>query len=162
MLSKLKYQTESAHGVGMHRPITLNKFKLSTQKKHGIVLISDSHAKGCSEKLSCHLNNSDNSYNVLEVVITSSSNMKIDNLAKNYVTLECTLTVDVFCCILFFLLCCIYNILLCLLCLHVHVLSDRDNDLFHIQLLNDRYWICETCVYVTVRVKYFQAFHTFV
>jgi hypothetical protein len=35
-----------------------------------------------------------------------------------------------------------------MLSLHVYVVSDNDIDFFHIQQFNDRYWICETCMYV--------------
>jgi hypothetical protein len=43
-----------------------------------------------------------------------------------------------------------YFVLSCVCCLCMcYVLFDKDIDLFYILLFNDRYWICETCMYVT-------------
>jgi hypothetical protein len=62
--------------------------------KHEVSLIGDSHAKGCAEKLACHLGNS---YEVtgyvkpstgLEV-ITNSARKENDHLTKNDVVIVC-------------------------------------------------------------------------
>lgn len=63
----------------MHRPITSKKIKFSTQN----------NVKGCSEKLSYDLSNSNNSYNLLQIAKTNANLEPTDRLTKHYVVIVC-------------------------------------------------------------------------
>jgi hypothetical protein len=71
---------------------------------------------------------------------------KVDSLLT-YMTLECILIIDVF--LLYHIASAVFC---CLLSLHVCMLFDSDTNLFHIQLFNNTYLICETYMNVSMYV----------
>jgi len=98
ILERLSLQdsTEVAQSIGWENKLVFEgKHKRALVKKnHKIILIGDSHGKGCAEKLTSHLGNSYEVTGYVEPstgmeVITSSTREEIDHLTKDDVVIVC-------------------------------------------------------------------------
>jgi len=92
----LQDSTEVAQSIGWENKLVFEgKHKRALVKKnHKVILIGDSHAKGCAEKLTSHLGNSYEVTGYVEPstrmeVITNSTRGEIDHLTKDDVVIAC-------------------------------------------------------------------------
>ena len=94
------HQENCMQSSNSHILITKQVPDAANKKKHRIILIGDSHERGCSEKLVNHLGSS---YNVLGISkpnadlkpITSTINMRLENLMKKALVIVCGRTKDI-------------------------------------------------------------------
>jgi hypothetical protein len=96
VLRNLQETNEVAEGPELKktRGIAKTNARIQKKKKHKAILIGDSHARGCAEKLSSYLGNAYEvtgyvSPNTGLDVITDSAKKEIEQLTQNDIVLVC-------------------------------------------------------------------------
>lgn len=88
------HQEKCTLNSNTHKLITKLVPDAANKKKHKIILIGDSHVRGCSEKLANFLGSSCNVIGISKPnadlkAITSKINMRIENLRKKALVINC-------------------------------------------------------------------------